>query len=114
CPQLNSTCSLKSSNLELLMISGPGSLATSVPSSIVQRSFRLGSLNRQPVKSLPLNKVTGMPHWGVPWRFNAGAFTPVQAQEVPLGLVAVPTSRPPTSFPLNKVSSLKRSEERRV
>jgi hypothetical protein len=82
-----------------------------VPSSTVQFAARLGSLNLQPLKSLPLNKVTGLPplRGAFPFQGWRCALRPVHCQEAPLGLVVVPTSWPPTNFPLNTVSSLKPS-----
>src|SRR5271157_2676863 len=97
-------CNLKSPNFAVVMISGPCPLLTSVPPSIVQVLALFGSLNRHPVKSLPSNKVTGAPHFGAPVRFRAGARRPIQDQETPPELLAVPTSWRPTSFPLKVVS----------
>ena len=64
------------------------------------------SLNVHPVKSLPLNKVTGAPHFGATFRLKVGALRPVRGQDVPLGVLLVPTNRPPATLPLNSVSSL--------
>src|SRR5208283_310572 len=79
------------------------------PPSTFQLPARLGSLSLQPVKSLPLKKAIGLPHCRRPVRFRAGALRPIHGQEVPLEPVKVPTSWPPTTFPLNSVSSLKPS-----
>src|ERR1035438_5312219 len=97
-PQLNSMCNLKSPNFAVVTISELSPLLPRVPSSIVQVSLgNLASLlqNLHPVKSLPLNNVIGLPHFGMVLEFIAGAFFATQCHDAPLEPVTVPTSRPP-------------------
>src|SRR5271155_5912023 len=91
-PQLNSICSLKSSNLEVLRRSGPLPSFTNVPSSAFQEASLLRLRGTQPVRSLPLNNVTGCPHLGEVFRLSSGARTPFHCQTAPAGSVTVPTS----------------------
>src|SRR5579871_5926473 len=104
-PQLNSTCSLKSWNFEVVAISEPLPCMTSVPSSTLQLLARVGSTNVQPARSLPSNNGMGAPHLGARFRAKSGALRPVHRHEAPLGVVAVPTSPPSTNLALNNVPS---------
>src|SRR6266481_1428164 len=103
-PQLNSTCNLKSSNLESLINSGPLPGLTKLPSSTFQTAVP-GPAIFHPVKSLPLNSGIGLPHFGSLLLFSDGAFCPVHFQIVPFGPFTVPARIFPTSVPSKTMSS---------
>src|SRR6266481_6533101 len=103
-PQLNSTCNLKSSNLESLINSGPFPGLTKLPSSTFQTAVP-GPAIFHPVKSLPLNSGIGLSHFGSLLLFSDGAFCPVHFQIVPFGPFTVPARIFPTSVPSKTMSS---------
>src|SRR5580692_4226735 len=103
--QLNSMCNLKSSNLASVIISGPCPGLTSVPFSTFQVTVDAGSLILHPLRSLPLNNCTGLPHFGSLFLFREGALSPVHCHGVPSGPVVVPTSMFPESLPSKTMSS---------
>src|SRR5467141_374456 len=102
--QLNSTCNLKSSNLESLISSGPFPGLTKSPFSTFHTVVP-GPAIFHPVKSLPLNKGIGLPHFGALLLFSDGAFWPVHFQVVPFGPFTVPDRIFPTSVPSKTMSS---------
>src|SRR6266478_2504252 len=102
--QLNSTCNLKSSNLESLISSGPFPGLTKLPFSIFH-TVAPGPAIFHPVKSLPLNNGIGLPHFGALLLFSDGAFWPVHFQVVPFGPFTVPDRIFPTSVPSKTMSS---------
>ena len=57
-------------------MSGPLSVANQVAVFDLPSACPVGSLSLQPVKSLPLNNVMGLPQTGAPVRFMAGALLP--------------------------------------
>src|SRR5439155_15069731 len=99
CPQLNSTCSLKSSNFESLINSGPFPGEISSPFSTFQTFSGFGSLIFQPVRSFPLNSWMGFPHFGGLLRFKAGARSPVHCQLLPSGPFTLPERLLPAKVP---------------
>src|ERR1700676_5306794 len=103
-PQLNSTCNLKSSNLESLISSAPFPGLTKLPSSTFHTVVPVLDIFH-PVRSLPLNKGIGLPHFDEPFGFSAGAFTPVHCHSVPSGPVVVPERILPRSVPSKTISS---------
>src|ERR1700683_143670 len=103
--QLNSTCNLKSLNLASVVSSGPCPGLTSVPFSTFQVTVDAGSLILHPLRSLPLNNCTGIPHFGSLILFRDGALSPVHCHGVPSGPVVVPTSMFPDSLPSKTMSS---------
>src|SRR6185437_3593648 len=105
----NSMCNLKSPTRGVQISSGPCPGLTSVPFSTFQAAFGLSLSGRHPLRSLPLNNETGFPHLGVPVRLSVGALSPVHVQGVLSGPLVLPTSRPPTSFASNCISSLRSS-----
>src|SRR5260370_13584101 len=107
-PQLNSTCSLKSSNLESLISSGPFPGLTKLPFSTFHTVVP-GPAIFHPVKSLPLNNGIGLPHFGAPLLFSDGAFCPVHFQVVPFGPFTVPDRIFPASVPSKIISSRRSS-----
>src|SRR5260370_11178190 len=78
-PQLNSTCNLKSSNVEALISSGPFPGLTKLLFSTFHTVVP-GPAIFHPVKSLPLNNGIGLPHFGALLLFSDGAFWPVHFQ----------------------------------
>src|SRR6266436_2681370 len=102
--QLNSTCNLKSSNLESLISSGPFPGLTKLPFSTFHTAVPGPSI-LHPVKSFPLNNGIGFPHFATLFPFSAGALWPVHCQLVPFGPVVVPDSVCPTSVPSKTISS---------
>src|SRR6266576_119311 len=102
--QLNSTCNLKSSNLESLITSGPFPGLTKLPSSTFHKLVPVPAI-LHPVRSFPLNKEIGFPDFGALSRFRAGALWPVHCQGVPSGPVVVPDSVFPMSVPSKTISS---------
>src|ERR1700674_1080512 len=72
--QLNSTCNLKSSNLEVLISSGPFPGLTKLPSSTFHTEVSAPSILHPPI-SFP---------------FRVGALWPIHCQVVPSGPVVVP------------------------
>src|SRR5271169_5314303 len=98
-------CNLKSSNLALLISSGPCPGLTSVPFSTFQAGVALGSLMLHPLRSLPLNNCVGFPHFGSLVLFRDGALSPVHCHGVPSGPVVVPTRFFPDSLPSKTMSS---------
>src|SRR5467141_3856362 len=108
-PQLNSTCNLKSSNLESLINSGPFPGLTKLPSSIFHTVVPVPAI-LHPVRSFPLNKGIGFPHFGALFLFKAGALWPVHCQVVPSGPVVVPDRVVfLTSVPSKTISSARSS-----
>src|ERR1700684_1870956 len=103
--QLNSTCNLKSLNLASVTSSGPCPGLTSVPFSTFQVTVDAGSLILHPLRSLPLNNCTGVPHFGSLFLFRDGALSPVHCHGVPSGPVVVPVSVLPESLPSKTMSS---------
>src|SRR6267378_1408610 len=98
-------CSLKSSNLAALISSGPWPGLTSVPFSTFQVAVAFGSLGFHPLRSLPLNKEVGFPHFGSIFLFKSGALSPVHCHGVPSCPVVVPTNVVPDSLPSKTMSS---------
>src|SRR6476469_4253519 len=98
--------SLKSSNFDKLISSGPCPGLTRTPSSTFQAALGFSLSGFQPLKSLPLNRWTGLSHVGVPVFLRDGARCPVHAQLLPSGPFTVPTSCLPASFPSNTRSLL--------
>src|SRR5450432_444571 len=90
-PQLNSTCSLKFSNFESLISSGPLPGVTSVPFTTVHAVAPV-PLGFHPTKSFPLNKIIGFPHFGGFVSLNAGAGRPVNCHGPFFGPLIVPES----------------------
>src|ERR1700741_3226178 len=88
--QLNSTCSLKSSNFELLISSGPLPGVVSNPSTTFQDLAASFAEGCQPVKSLPSKSATGEPQAGSAARFSEGARRPDQSHVLPSGPFTVP------------------------
>src|SRR6266849_10518331 len=107
-PQLNATCNLKSSNLESWISSGPFPGLTKLPFSTFQTVVP-GPAILHPVRSFPLNKGIGFPHFGALSRFRAGALWPVHCQGVPSGPVVVPDNILPMSVPSKTISSRRSS-----
>src|SRR5271157_6274888 len=105
-PQLNSTCSLKSSNLESLINSGPLPGEVNAPFSTFQTAEGFGLSIFHPVRSFPLNSGIGFPHFGLPVLFRSGARSPVHVQVPPSGPVKVPDSCLPVSVPSKTQSAL--------
>src|SRR6266446_3118838 len=103
-PQLHSTCNLKSSNLESLINSGPFPGLTKLSSSTFHTVVPVPAI-LHPVRSFPLNKGIGFPHFGALSRFRAGALWPVHCQGFPSGPVVVPDNIFPTSVPSKTISS---------
>src|SRR5450432_1069396 len=103
-PQLNSTCNLKFSNFESLISSGPLPGVTSVPFPTVH-AVGPTPLGFQPVKSFPLNKVMGFPHFGAFVSFNAGAGRPVNFQGPFFGPLIVPARVLPLTVALKTMSA---------
>src|SRR5450432_2132077 len=103
-PQLNSTCNLKFSNFESLISSGPFPGVTRVPFTTVH-AVEPVPLGFQPVKSLPLNKVMGFPHFSAFVSFNAGAGRPVNCHGPFFGPLIVPESVLPLTVALKTISS---------
>src|SRR4029077_15232659 len=93
-----STCTLKSSNFKSWISSGPCPGLTNVPFATVHVCAEFVRSRCHPVKSLPLNNSTGLPHFGVPDRFRDGALRPVQVHGLPSGLVVVPVKVPPVRW----------------
>src|SRR6266481_1189522 len=87
--QLNSTCNLKSPNLESLISSGPFPGLTKLPSTTFHTEVSAPSI-LHPLISFPLNNGIGFPHFGRLFTFNAGALRPPHCQVVPSGPVVVP------------------------
>src|ERR1700674_1119339 len=102
--QLNSTCNLKSSNLESLISSGPFPGLTKLPFSTFHTVVPVPSI-LHPVRSFPLNNGIGFPQFGTLFLFKAGALWPVHCQAVPFGPVVVPDRVFPTSVPSKTISS---------
>src|SRR5262249_50676737 len=86
------------------MISGPCVGPTSSPSATFHGFSGLGWLIFQPVRSLPLKSVTGLPHFGALLRLRDGARLPVHVQVSPFGAATVPERVSPLSFPSNTMS----------
>src|ERR1700676_3569811 len=107
-PQLNSTCNLKSSNLESLINSGPFPGLTKLPFSTFHNVVP-GPFILHPVRSFPLNKGIGSPHFGDFFAARTGARSPVHRHAVPSGPVVVPESIFPTSVPSKIISSRRSS-----
>src|SRR5215472_16816048 len=84
-PQLNSTCSLKSSYFASLISSGPFPGVISSPFSTFHTFSALGSLMCQPVRSFLLKRSIGFPHFGGFERTNTGARWPVHCHVLPSG-----------------------------
>src|SRR5580693_7827405 len=103
--QLNSMCNLKSSNFASVISSGPCPGLISVPFSIFQVTVDAGSLILHPLRSLPLNNCTGLPHFEALFLNSDGALSPVHCHGVPSGPVVVPTSLFPDSSPSKTMSS---------
>src|SRR5271165_1033477 len=82
------------------MISGPCPGLTSVPFSTFQTAAAFGSLVFHPVRSFPLNSVTGLPHLGLPFLWSSGAGSPDHVQVPPLGPVTDPERVFPFTFPV--------------
>src|ERR1700730_1457272 len=101
---LNSTCNLKSSNLESLISSGPFPGVIKFPFSTFH-TFVPEPFIFHPLKSLPLNKGIGFPHLGSPVGFKAGGFRPVHCQAFPSGPFTVPDSVFPTIVPSKTISA---------
>src|SRR5215831_17334937 len=101
-PQLNSTCSLKSSYFPSLINSGPFPGVISSPFSTFQTFSAFGSLMCQPVRSFLLNSSTGFPHFGGFVRTNAGARSPVHCHVLASG----PFTVPERVFPFNVPSKI--------
>src|SRR5260370_24976962 len=102
--ELNSTCNLKSSNLESLINSGPFPGLTKLPSSTFHTVVPPRAVLHA-IRSFPLTKGIGFPHFGALSRFRAGALWPVHCQEFPSGPVVVPDNIFPTSVPSKTISS---------
>src|SRR5215467_2793131 len=98
-PQLNSTCSLKSSYFPSLISSGPFAGEISSPFSTFQAFSAFGSLIFQPVRSFLLNNSIGFPHFGDFVRNNAGARSPVHCHVLPSGPFTVPDKLFPRNVP---------------
>src|SRR5215467_14737410 len=98
-PQLNSTCSLKSSYFPSLISSGPFPGGISLLFSTFQTFSAFGSLMCQPVRSFLLNSSMGFPHFGGFERANAGARSPVHCHVLPSGPFTVPDKVFPLSVP---------------
>src|ERR1700730_12220523 len=101
---LNSTCNLKSSNLESLISSGRCPGVIKLPFSTFHTVVPGPSIFH-PVRSFPLNNGIGFPQLGVLLFFRTGALWPVYCQVFPSGPVVVPDSVFPTSVP-SKIISL--------
>src|ERR1700686_3664968 len=87
--QLNSTCNVKSSNLESLISSGPFPGLTKLPSSTFHTEVSTPSI-LHPLISFPLNNGIGFPHFGTLFPFRVGALWPIHCQVVPSDPVVVP------------------------
>src|SRR5215472_2308128 len=98
-PQLNSTCSLKSSYFPSFVSSGPFPGVISSPFSTFQTFSEFGSLIVQPVRSFLLNSSIGFPHFAGFVRTNAGAACPVHCHVLPSGPFTVPDKFLPASAP---------------
>src|ERR1700730_16328903 len=98
---LNSTCNLKSSNLESLISSGPFPGAIKLPFSTFHTVVPGPSIFH-PARSFPLNNGIGFPQLGVLFFFRPGALWPVHRQVFPSGPVVVPDS----VFPTNVASKI--------
>src|SRR5579859_23847 len=105
-PQLNSTCSLKSSNLELLISSGPLPGLMSMPFSTFQTGDAPGLSSCQPVKSFPLKRGIGAAHLGDVALLRDGALRPVHCQVLPSGPFRVPERIFPRRAPSKTKSDL--------
>src|SRR5215467_16151276 len=98
-PQLNSTCSLKSSYFPSLISSGPFPGEISSPFSTFQTFSAFGSLIFHPVRSFLLKSSMGFPHFGGLVRTKAGARRPVHCQVLPSGPFTVPDNSLPAKVP---------------
>src|SRR5215469_8884481 len=103
-PQLNSTCSLKSSYFPSLINSGPLPGVISSSFSTFQTFSELGSLILQPVRSFLLNNSMGFPHFGCFVRTNVGARSPDHRHVLPSGPFSVPDKVCPFKVP-SKIKS---------
>src|SRR6202521_2325188 len=102
--QLNSTCNLKSWNLESLISSGPFPGLTKLPFSTFHTAPPGFSIFH-PSRSFPLNNWMDFPHSGAVALFRAGALWPVHCHVVPFGPDVVPDRMFPTSVPSKTISS---------
>src|SRR5580704_12497117 len=105
-PQLNSTCSLKSSNLELLISSGPLPGVISAPFSTFHPGDAPGLSSCQPVKSFPLKSWIGADQFGGLVLLRASALWPVHCHVLPSGPFVVPDKIFPASVPSKTMSTL--------
>ena len=92
-------CSLKSRNRSFVAMFEPADLLIRHPFSTSQLEAFGGLSNVQPAKSRPLNRVSGLSHFGFVGGLSAGARLPVQVQAVAFGPRAEPDKVPPVSFP---------------
>src|SRR5215831_14364884 len=99
--QLTSICSLKSCTFCLVAIFDPADRFTIQPFSTSQPAAFDGLSKVHPVKSRPLNREIGFPHFGFAGDASAGARLPVQVQAVPFGPWACPLSLSPVNVPSN-------------
>src|SRR5256885_11703029 len=97
---LNSRCSLKSVNFSPLMMSTQGTLLVSVPFAAAQQLPLSLLRSFQPVRSLPLNRWIGLPHFGGVVRVNSADRTPSQFNVFPSAPSVVPSSRLTFNRPL--------------
>src|SRR5580698_5066031 len=99
-------CSLKSSNLELLISSGPLPGVMSRPFSTFQAGEAPAFCSCQPVKSLLLKSGIGEAQFGGLARLREGAREPVHCQVLPSGPFRVPERVLPLSAPSKTRSDL--------
>src|SRR5690348_12251257 len=105
-PQLNSTCSLKSSNFRSPMSSGPLPGVMRFPFSTFQAGDAPAKDSFHPARSFPLKSGTGAAQVGAELRFSEGARLPVHCQVLPSGPFRVPERVFPVSLPSNTRSLL--------
>src|SRR5947208_8626668 len=70
--QLYSMCSLKSSNLRVVLRFAPFDLFSSTPLSATQLLVALGAVGSQPLRSFPSKIGSGFVHAAGALRFNSG------------------------------------------
>src|ERR1035438_8934467 len=93
--QLNSMCSLKSSNLRVVFRFAPLDTLSNSPSFATQWLASAGSVGSHPVRSLPLKIGSAALHALGGLRLSTGARTPARSANTSAPCFSTPASLPP-------------------
>src|ERR1039457_1715025 len=96
--QLNSMCSLKSSNLRVVFTFAPLDSLSSSPSFATQWLASAGSVGSHPVRSLPLKIGSAAVHAFGELRLSTGARTPARPANTLAPRFSTPVRLPPLGF----------------